>query len=68
MPLFDFHCAKCECTSEMLVRHDAEPACPQCGHPQLQKLMAKPAAPGTTKELIGKARRRAKAEGHFSNY
>ena len=68
MPLFDFHCAKCDGTSEMLVRHDAKPTCPHCGHTDLQKLLARPAAPGNSKELVSQARRRAKAEGHFSNY
>lgn len=68
MPLYDFHCSKCECTSELLVRSDATPACPHCGHPQLQRLLSKPSPPAGSKELVRAARRRAKAEGHFSNY
>jgi putative FmdB family regulatory protein len=68
MPLFDFHCPQCDRTSELLVRADAQPHCPQCGRQPLLRLVAKPAAPATSQTLIATARRRAQAEGHFSNY
>jgi putative FmdB family regulatory protein len=68
MPLYDFQCAQCRQVSEMLVRSDAQPACPHCGHPEQTRLVSKPAAPGGAKALVESARARARAEGHFSNY
>ncbi len=31
MPLFDFNCANCDETIELLVRGREEPSCPRCG-------------------------------------
>lgn len=68
MPLFDFQCTKCGQTSELLVRSTNTPQCPKCGSSEMNKLVSKPAAPGTSKSLVDSARARAKAEGHFSHY
>ena len=41
MPLFDFHCPACGKTSELLVAAtNAQPACPECGHRGLKKLLS----------------------------
>ena len=68
MPLFDFHCQDCDKTAEMLVRSDATPSCPACGSTAMQKLISKPAAPGTSADLVRSARAQAQREGHFSHY
>lgn len=68
MPLYDFRCPACATSHELLVRHAATPACPACGHAALEKLVSKPAAPGTSTDLVRAARAQARREGHFSNY
>ena len=68
MPLYDFHCAACDKTVELLIKMTAPtPACPQCGG-VMEKLLSKPADPGKSKAIIASARAQAKKEGHFSNY
>lgn len=68
MPIYDFLCSKCECLFESLVRGTDTPVCPECGTAEVKKVLALPAAPGKSKEIIAKARRQAAREGHFSNY
>jgi putative FmdB family regulatory protein len=68
MPLYDFRCPKCDKTVELLVRSDAQPACPTCGQAPMEKLVSKPAAPGQSADLVRAGRAQAKREGHFSNY
>ncbi len=67
MPLFDFHCAKCAQTFELLAKASSSPACPQCGGP-LEKQVSRIAPAGHSAGIIASARARAKSEGHFSNY
>lgn len=67
MPLFDFHCAKCNKTYELLIRATSEPVCPDCGG-AIEKLLSLPAAPGQTAGILSRARAQASREGHFSNY
>lgn len=68
MPLYDFHCAACDKTVELLIKMSAPaPACPQCGG-TMEKLLSKPADPGKSKAIIASARAQANKEGHFSNY
>ncbi len=41
MPIFEFHCDKCDKTFEKLVfGGDAEVECPFCGQPGVKKLMS----------------------------
>lgn len=44
------------------------PACPQCGATALDKCVSAPQAPGKSAGIIKRARARAAAEGHMSNY
>lgn len=37
MPLFGFLCEDCNTEHELLVRGDAQPACPDCGSRRLRK-------------------------------
>ncbi len=46
MPLYEYVCQSCGQQSELLVRGDAEPACPECGSEKLTKLLSVVAAPG----------------------
>lgn len=68
MPIFDFRCAACGKTCELLVRSSATPVCPECGSTQLEKQVSLVAPQGTTAGIVASARRQAAREGHFSNY
>lgn len=67
MPLFDFHCVKCDKTFELLVKASSTPVCPECGG-EMTKQVSCPVAPGQSAGIIASARRQAAREGHFSNY
>jgi putative FmdB family regulatory protein len=46
MPLYDYHCPKCNAQVEILVRNAKEnPACPQCGSLKLERQLSVAAAP-----------------------
>lgn len=68
MPLFDYHCPRCQNDCELLVSGEAKPVCPNCGSRKLEKLVSAPAAPGRSKAILQRARRQAAKEGHFSHY
>ena len=68
MPLFDFHCKKCDHSFEVLVRGSVTLACPECGSEAVEKLVSRPAAPGKAAGLLARSRAQAAREGHFSNY
>ncbi|MBB5049354.1 putative FmdB family regulatory protein [Rhodopseudomonas rhenobacensis] len=68
MPLYSFHCAKCDSDVELLVGSEQRPACPNCRSKKLQRLVSRVAAPGKSRDLIKAARSQAAREGHFSNY
>jgi putative FmdB family regulatory protein len=68
MPLFDFHCKKCDSDFELLMRGSDIPVCPECGSEEVEKQVSMPAAPSKTAGVIANARAQAAREGHFSNY
>jgi putative FmdB family regulatory protein len=68
MPMFDYRCPSCVRSFELLVRGSALPACPVCGSTALEKLLSRPAEPGRSAEIIGRARSQAAREGHLSNF
>ncbi len=68
MPIYDYRCIACNHTSELLIRGNTTPTCPECGSQQMEKLVSAPAAPGKSADIIAKARKQAAKEGHFSNY
>ncbi|MGN6546991.1 MAG: FmdB family zinc ribbon protein [Aureliella sp.] len=46
MPLYEFHCERCDHDVEVLLRSSSEkPTCPDCGSDSLEKLLSVPAAP-----------------------
>lgn len=44
MPLYEYHCRKCDQAFELLVRGSEQPLCPECSSPQIEKLLSVPAA------------------------
>lgn len=68
MPLYDYRCAACNRTFELLVRSSMAPACPSCGGATLEKLLSVPAPSGQSGDKVARARSQAAREGHFSNY
>lgn len=68
MPLYEYHCPACDNHFELLVRSSTVPACPKCGSTTLDKCITAPTPPGRSAGIIKRARARAAAEGHMSNF
>ena len=68
MPIYEYNCPACDKRFEMLVRSSTVPACPQCGSTAIDKCVSAPQAPGQSAGIIKRARARAAAEGHLSNF
>lgn len=68
MPLYDYHCPRCQADFELLVRSSSTPACPHCQSTALERQVSRIAPAGTSTGIVAAARRQAKAEGHFSHY
>lgn len=68
MPIYEYHCPTCDKRFELLVRSSTVPACPQCGATAIDKCVSAPQPPGKSAGIIKRARARAAAEGHMSNY
>ncbi len=68
MPLYDYHCTKCQQDFELLVRASTVPTCPHCASTALERRLSLTAPPGTSAAIIAAGRRAAARKGHFSNY
>jgi putative FmdB family regulatory protein len=68
MPLFGFHCKKCDKEMELLIDTDAVAACRYCGSRRLQRLMSRVAPPGRSRGFAKAMRAQAGREGHLSNF
>lgn len=68
MPLYSYHCAKCEKDMELLVGFSENPACPACGSKRLKRLVSLTAPAGKSRGLIKTARKQAAREGHLSHF
>ncbi len=68
MPLYSYHCPKCDKDMELLTGFSSTAACPTCGSQNLERLMSRVATPSKTGEMLKSARSQAAREGHFSNY
>lgn len=44
MPIYEYSCAQCRGSFELLVRGSETPRCPDCGSTELAKLLSVPAA------------------------
>jgi putative FmdB family regulatory protein len=68
MPLYSYHCAKCDKDVELLISSSDTPACPTCGSQELARQVSRTAPEGKSRGLVKSARAQAAREGHFSNY
>lgn len=68
MPIYDYRCAACGQTCELLVRSSTVPTCPYCASTELQRQVSLTAPQGSSKAATANARRAAVRRGHFSNY
>jgi putative FmdB family regulatory protein len=68
MPLYSFHCKKCDKESEILAGFDEAPPCPACGSTRMERLPSRPAPPLTYKSYQRKMRAQAVKEGDASNF
>ncbi|WKA28597.1 FmdB family zinc ribbon protein [Bradyrhizobium roseum] len=68
MPLYGYHCAKCDEDIELLIGASETPVCPTCGGVDLARLVSRTAPEPKSRRLATSARARAAREGHLSNY
>ncbi len=68
MPLYSYHCAKCDKDVELLISFSETPACPTCGSQDLARLVSRTAPEGKSRRLVKSARAQAAREGHLSNF
>lgn len=68
MPLYSFHCAKCDGEFELLVGSSDRPSCPTCNSRSLKRLVSHTAPEGKSRKLVKSARAQAAREGHLSNF
>ncbi len=68
MPLYSFHCKKCDSDMELLVDTDTAPTCTRCGSRRLTRLMSKVAPSGKSRSFAKTMRAQAGREGHLSNF
>ena len=53
MPLFSYHCAACDTEFEALVLGADQPACPDCGGADIEKLLSRLAREPRVPEPVG---------------
>jgi putative FmdB family regulatory protein len=68
MPLYSYHCTKCDKEFELLVGSADVPVCPSCGGQKLERLMSRIVAEGKNRSYAKTMRAQAAREGHLSNY
>jgi putative FmdB family regulatory protein len=68
MPLYSYHCPKCDNEFELLVRSGDTSTCPSCGSSEVERLLSRVAPEGKSRSIIKSARAQAAREGHLSNY
>ena len=68
MPLYGYHCRKCDKDSELLISGDEKPVCPACGSRRLDRLVSRVAPEPKSRGLVKSARALAARQGHFSNF
>lgn len=68
MPLYSYHCTKCDKDVELLINSSDTPVCPACGGKKLERLVSRTAPQGKSRGIIKSARAQAAREGHLSNF
>jgi putative FmdB family regulatory protein len=68
MPLYSYHCGRCDKDVELLIGSSGTPVCPGCGGRKMERLVSYTAPAAKSRGLIKSARAQAAREGHLSNY
>jgi putative FmdB family regulatory protein len=68
MPLYGYHCTKCDKEFELLIGSSDVPECPACGSKKLDRLLSRVAPEGKSRSYAKTMRAAAAREGHLSNY
>lgn len=68
MPLYSYHCAKCDADVELLIGSSQTPVCPSCGSKKLERLVSRTAPAGSSRAIMKSARLQAARAGHLSNF
>jgi len=68
MPLYSYHCAKCDEDIELLIGSSETPVCPTCGSEKLERLVSRTAPEGKSWAIMKSARLQAARAGHLSNF
>jgi putative FmdB family regulatory protein len=68
MPLYSYHCKKCDEAFESLIDSATVATCPHCGSRRLSRLMSRVAPPGRSGAHAKSMRAQAGREGHLSNF
>ncbi len=68
MPLYSYHCSKCDKDFELLVRSSDTPACPTCGTTEIAQQVSFVAPEGKSRDVMRQGRAQAAREGHLSNF
>jgi len=65
MPIYEYTCVACGHDFELLVRHDTEPACPECASAEIAKRLSLPAvkSSGTHDLAMRAAKKRDMKQG-----
>jgi putative FmdB family regulatory protein len=68
VPLYSYHCSKCDKDFELLVRSSDTPACPTCGNIEIAQQVSFVAPENKSRTFLRGARAQAAREGHLSNF
>jgi putative FmdB family regulatory protein len=68
MPLYGYHCAKCDKDFELLIGMSETAVCPTCRSKKLQRLMSRVVPPLKSNAIRKSWRAQAAREGDLSNF
>lgn len=68
MPLYSYHCTKCDKEFELLMSSTDVAVCPACGSKKLERLVSRTAPESKLKKVAKAWRARAAREGDMSNF
>jgi putative FmdB family regulatory protein len=68
MPIYSYHCAKCDKDFELLIGMSEKPACPTCKSKKLDRLVGRVAKPPKGGKLRKPMRAKAARGGNLSNF
>jgi putative FmdB family regulatory protein len=68
MPLYSYHCARCDKDVELLIGSSETPICPTCSGQDIERLVSRTAPEGKSRGIMKSARAQAARAGHLSNF